>query len=449
MPYRVFMPKLGMAMEEGTILRWLKQEGEYISKGEPLLEIETDKVNMEIEAPESGYLIKIIRQEGDAVQVTSTIGFIGQKDELVVEEETHIDHGTASDARANAMHAQTADTAVGEQSAFRAKISSRVRIAATPKARKLAQARAIDLSLVKPSGRRGEILSRDLEPQEDSPKKVNATPLAARIAEGAGIDLSQVRGTGPGGRVLKSDVIDRIKSFSGQSDDGLTGESIPMSGMRRLIAERLLACHRQVPAVTLSAKADVSELLAFREQHDDVRHLRISLNDFVLKACAIALKCHLDLNVSLSASEDEIIYNRNINLGVAVAVKDGLLVPVIRDADKLSLSQISSVARDLVDRARAGKILPGELSGGTFTVSNLGMYGIVSFNPLINLPESAILGVCAVESVLVLRDGRIYERKIMGLNLTIDHRLIDGAAGALFLNTLKEILGNPLTLLSG
>ncbi len=441
------MPKLGMAMEEGTVIRWLKQEGDCVSKGEPLLEIETDKVNMEIEAPETGFLIRIVRRDGDVVPVTGTIGFIGQKAEAILEEESLSDDREASNAFSNTVQERASGASVRKQSTDEAKISSRVRIAATPKARWLAKTRAIDLTRIQPSGRQGEILSRDLEGKKVSPKKVNATPLAARIAEEAGIDLSRVSGTGPGGRVLKSDVLDRIESLGDKSDDGMNAESRSMSGMRRLIAQRMLASHRQVPMVTLNAKADVSQLLAFREQHDQVRQQRISLNDFVLKACAIALKRHPDLNVRLSDSEDEIIYNRKINVGVAIAVKDGLLVPVIRNADELTLFRISSVSRDLIDRARKGKILPGELAGGTFTVSNLGMYGIVSFNPLINLPESAILGVCAVESVLVLRDGSIDERKLMGLSLTIDHRLIDGAAGALFLKTLTEILGKPLTLL--
>lgn len=449
MPYRVFMPKMGMAMEEGTIIRWLKQEGDYVAKGEPLLEIETDKVNMEIEAPETGFLIRIVRRPGDVVPVTATIGFIGQKGEPIVEEETSAEYKEASDTFSNSAIRRTRGGSATERRTGEATISSRVRIAATPKARWLAKARAIDLSGIEPSGGQGEILSRDLESQRDGPQKVNATPLAARIAASAGIDISRLSGTGPRGRVLKSDVLDRIENFGNKSDEGLNAESRSMSGMRRLIAERMVASHRQVPAVTLHAKADVSELLAFREQHNEVRQRRVTLNDFVVKACAIALRHHPALNISLSASGDEIIFHDRVNIGIAVAVKDGLLVPVIRNADEMSLFRISSISRDLIEKARKGKILPNALSGGTFTVSNLGMYGIVSFNPVVNLPESAILGVCAVESVPVLSGGSIEEIKSMGLSLTIDHRLIDGAAGALFLNTLKGLLGNPPTLLTG
>jgi pyruvate dehydrogenase E2 component (dihydrolipoamide acetyltransferase) len=447
MPYRVFMPKAGMAMEEGTILRWFKKEGDSVTKGEPLLEIETDKVGMDVEAPESGFLLRIVRREGDVVPVTETVGFIGQKGETVAEEDFTTSGVVSSEATPSNEQKQAANTVVSKRNGSDENIASRVRIAATPKARRLAEERVVDLSLISPSGKHGEILARDVELEADTQKRIAATPLAVRVAEIRGIDIAKINGSGPRGRVLKSDVLtNNGKQSDNRPDDGLAAESKPMSGMRRTIAKRMLASHRQIPAVTLNAKADVSELLELRARLNEERPKKITLNDFVVKACAAALKHHPNLNVRLSESGYDIVHNRMVNIGIAVALEDGLLVPVIRDADKLSLSNLSTISRDLVGRAREGNILPDELSASTFTVSNLGMYGIVSFNPIINLPESAVLGVCTAESTLALKDGSIDERQIMGLSLTIDHRVIDGAAGALFLNTLKELLEHPLIL---
>ena len=448
MPYRVFMPKAGMAMEEGTILRWFKKEGDSVTKGEPLLEIETDKVGMEVEAPETGFLLRIVRREGDVVPVTETVGFIGQMDETVAEEDKATIGALASEPPTENEQKQAANTVISKRNRSDNDLASRVRITATPKARRLGREQGVDLSLIIPSGKHGEILARDVELVEDTQKRIDATPLAVRVAEIRGIDITKINGSGPRGRVLKSDVLtNNGKQPDNRPDDGLAAELKPMSGMRRTIAKRMLASHKQIPAVTLNAKADVSELLELRARLNQERPKKITLNDFVVKACAVALIHHPNLNVYLSESGYDIVRNRRINIGIAVALEDGLLVPVIHDADKLSLSNLSTISTDLVGRAREGNILPDELSASTFTVSNLGMYGIVSFNPIINLPESAVLGVCAAESTLALKDGSIDERKIMGLSLTIDHRVIDGAAGALFLNTLKEFLEHPLILI--
>jgi pyruvate dehydrogenase E2 component (dihydrolipoamide acetyltransferase) len=439
-----------MVMEEGTILRWFKEEGDSVSKGEPLLEIETDKVGMEVEAPESGVLLKIVRKEGDVVPVTETIGFIGQKGDTVVEEDkvaTGSSFSDVSEPSKKDLQKQAANKMAPERTRFDKDSGSRVRIAATPKARSLAEERGVDLSLLIPSGRHGEILSQDVRRKEDTPTTINATPLAERVAAIEGIDITRIDGSGPSGRVLKSDVLASRSETGLGSDDGRAAESKPMSRMRRSIAQKMLASHRQVPTVTLNTKADVSELLEFRARLNEGRPNKITLNDFVVKACSIALRRHSNLNVRLSKSGDEIIRNRDVNIGVAVALEEGLLVPVVRDADKLSLSQLADVVRDLTYTAREGKLQPDVLSGGTFTVSNLGMYGIISFDPIINLPESAILGVCAIEQTLVLKDGSIVERQIMGLSLTIDHRLIDGAPAAMFLSTIKELLEHPLILM--
>jgi pyruvate dehydrogenase E2 component (dihydrolipoamide acetyltransferase) len=225
-------------------------------------------------------------------------------------------------------------------------------------------------------------------------------------------------------------------------------QSIPLSGMRKAIAQKMLESHRQIPMVTLQSKADVSELLDIKTRLNKARPDKFTLTDFVVKACAMALKRHPNMNVRLSESGFEIIRIESIDIGIAVAMDDGLLVPVVRSADRLSLSRLAAASRNLVTRARGGKLAYEELSGGSFTVSNLGMYGVISFNPIINLPESAILGVGAIESVLALQDGNVIERKTMGLSLTVDHRTIDGAPAAIFLKTIKGLIEQPYALMA-
>jgi pyruvate dehydrogenase E2 component (dihydrolipoamide acetyltransferase) len=463
MAYRVFMPKAGMAMKEGRILRWFKHEGDPVVKGEPLLEIETDKVGMEVEAQESGVLLKILKSEGEVVPVTETIGYIGEKGETIVEE------GAVAPPVPPQGVAREPQDSLHERglagSRARGTTSRRVEPAATPKARRLASQAGLDLRSISATGRQGEVVARDVELAIASPQAAvlaraseipaKATPLAARVADIEGVDLALVQGSGPGGRIRRSDVLlEKQRSHArGYEPSRVSGQteppaSRPLSRMRKTIAERVLAVYQHTPMVTLDAKADVTELVALRDAVNERRESKISLTAFVVKACAIALKQHPNVNVRLSDGGEEILLHREIHIGVAVALEDGLLVPVVRHPESLSLSALSAAISDLFSRAREGRIAPEELSGGTFTVSNLGMYGITSFSPIINQPESAILGVCAVEPVLVLSDERVEQRKVMGLSLTIDHRLIDGVPGALFLKTVRELLENPLIMLA-
>jgi pyruvate dehydrogenase E2 component (dihydrolipoamide acetyltransferase) len=463
MAYRVFMPKAGMAMEEGRILRWFKQEGDPVAKGEPLLEIETDKVSMEVEAQESGVLLKILRGEGEVVPVTETIGYIGEKGEPVVEEGTRPPSVPPYGVTGGPKDSLPEQGLTG----FRAGATTSVRVepAATPKARRLASQAGLDLRSISATGRQGEILARDVESAivstEDAvqapPAEISAraTSLAARIAAIEGVDLASVQGSGPGGRILRSDVLleKQRSQASGREPSLRAGQkelpaSKPISRMRKIIAERMLASYQHIPMVTLDAKADVTELVSLRKTMNERGEGEISLTALVVKACAIALKRHPNVNVRLSDGGDEILFYREVHIGVAIALEDGLIVPVVRHAESLSLSEISATIRDLSSRARKGRVAPDELSGGTFTVSNLGMYGITSFNPIIIQPQSAVLGICSIEPVLVLSGERVEQRKVMGLSLTVDHRLIDGVPGALFLRTVRELLENPLPMLA-
>ncbi len=359
MATRVIMPKSGMAMEEGTIVRWFKKEGDAVVKGEPLLEIITHKVNIEIESEVSGVLLKILCFEDEVVPVTQTIGFIGEPGE------------------------------------------------STP-----------DVST----------------PRVSSPDVVNLE------ATGRG-HAGSVRRSGRRGRIRKEDVLASLeKNFGGRV------ERKPLRGIRKIIAERMRKSHREVPSVTLDIKVDVTGLDAFRARVRKSTGTKITYNDIVLKATAIALEYCPYMNASLDG--DDILLKEEINLGMAVSREEGLIVPVIKRANTLALEKIAKVSRDLAQKARDGGLLPDDCTGGTFTLSNLGMYEIVSFTPIINPPECGILGICAIEDELRMMDESIENRSVMRLSLTFDHRVVDGAQGATFLSRLKALLENPEQLVS-
>lgn len=429
MATRVFMPKAGMDMEEGTILQWFKKEGDTVEAGETLLEIETDKVAMEVEAPAGGVLLKICRREGETVPVTETIGWIGEADETIADER-------AADSGKTAAADNPSPAAAKAQAPATPHLQSAGdKVAATPLARRLALEKGVDLKSVTPSGSSGEVKARDIT----AAKTIKATPLARKMAQDLNIDLAAINGTGVGAKIKEADIL-------AASSAAAQGSRQPMSAMRRTIAKRMLQSHLCAPPVTQLAKADVTELLEVRKKLNAALDVKISLNDILLKVTAMALKAYPAINVSLDG--DHIIHHPVVNLGMAVALEDGLIVPVIRNADRLTLPEISTVAKDLADKARNGKLRPDDFSGGTFTVSNMGQYGIYSFTPIINQPESAILGVCAIEDQLTLNGTDVVARKMMGLSLTFDHRVLDGAQCAIFQSKIKSILENPYSLLA-
>ena len=427
MAYKVVMPKAGMAMEKGTIIQWLKKEGDIVETGEPLLEIETDKVNMEVEAMNSGILLKILAHEGDEVPVVQTIGFIGEKGEEIPETHVQPEKDKAIESKETEPVAQAA-----------ALISTQEKIAATPAAKRMAKEKGIDLKDVAPSGSRGQIKAIDVASAKAQTK---ATPLAIAIAADIGVDVASIAGTGFLGKVTKADVAAMGAAIQTADEDTL----MPHSGMRRAIAKRMSQSHQEIPPVTQSCVADVTELLELRKKIN-TGDVRISVNDFIIKAVAKTLKEQPRFNASYT--DEGLLLKKHINVGVAVALPEGLIVPVITDADQLTLGRISQQAKELATKAKEGKLLPDEYTGGTFTVTNLGMMGVTSFTPIINQPEIAILGVCATEQKLEMDDnGTIVKRMKMGLCLTYDHRCIDGAQAAIFSSRMVELLENPFMML--
>lgn len=380
MAHEIVLPKASMSMEEGTILQWFKEEGDQVEAGEVLLEIETDKVSMDIEAEVSGTLLKIIHEEGDTVKVAEVVGYIGEPGETVQVLQKPEDEASSTESTTG-QHSQVSKPAVQET-----------------------------------------------EPQ---PSRPAATPLAKLLASQHNINLEEVQGSGPNGEILSQDIPITTNEYRRA-----------MSPLRKTIAKNMTISSQTIPQVTLHMLADVTSLLQTRSAlNDEVQNKKYTIHDFILAAAAKAFSQAPKMLVRTEG--DDIIYCNAVNIGSAVSIEDGLVVPVIRNADTLDLKTLSRTMRSLAEKARKGTLSTEEVTGGTVTVSNLGMYGVTSFDPMINPPESAILGIGAVQSMTVAAGGTIEERKVIDIALTIDHRLIDGAQGGAFLKMLKEILEKP------
>ncbi|KYO65248.1 dihydrolipoamide acetyltransferase family protein [Thermovenabulum gondwanense] len=435
MAFEVKMPKLGTTMTEGTIIRWIKKEGERVEKGEPLLEIQTDKVNLEEECPESGILKKIVYLEGQVVEVGKTIAIITKegeeyndvgKPEEIMEKKQEV----TGEIRGNTEEKKNAE-------------SETEKVKASPAAKRLARENNIDIKDVNPTGPDGRIVEKDVI---NYINKTKVTPVAKKIAEEKGIDLSTITKQ-EGMRITKEDVLSKI-------NENLTLEEnikrIPLSGPRKIIAEKMKKSKIEAPHFYLTLSVDMTNAIKLKEELsvkiEKLTGVKLSLNDIIIKSAARALKEYPMLNSSIE--NEFIIVKEDINIGLAVALEEGLVVPVIRNADKKGLSEISKESSELIIKARSGKLLPDDYQGGTFTISNLGMFGIEEFKAVINLPESAILAVGKiVKTPVVDENDELKVKPIMKLTLSCDHRIIDGALGAKFLNRIKELLENPVEML--
>ena len=430
---KMYMPKNGMDMTEGTIVKWLKEVGDPVAQDEPIMEIETDKIVMEAEAPGSGILLKKLYQDGDTVPVLTVIGYIGEAGEAIPDE------NTTGDAPQTPAAAEAPAVAVEKQAA--AKKSEG--IAATPAARQLAAENDISLTTVSASGSEGQIIRSDVQ------AAAHSTGVARALAANEGVKLNTLAGSGEGGRVTKADVTaaaaPREKSVPHKVE--VCCERRPLSSMRKVIAKRMLESHTNIPTVTQNTPVDVTKLMKLRKELNEERESRISVNDFVLRAVAMATAEFERIRMQFHGNEYELL--QEVNIGVAVSTKDGLLVPVVRGADALTLSQISAEAKRLAVSARENRLRREELGDARITVTNLGMYGVHSFTPIINEPECAILGVCAAEEYLVLNaQGQVEAHKRMMLSLTYDHRILNGTEAAEYSNRIKFLLEHPYSLLS-
>lgn len=416
--HTVIMPKMGDGMEEGTLLKWLKSEGDAVKEGEPIAEIATDKATVEVEAPGDGILKGISVQEGANVPVGEPMAF-------VLAEGESLPSGASSNGRASAS-GPTASVP-----------------AATP-------------SVAQPAAPTPEIAPDVMTDGTES--RIKATPLVRRLAKDHHVDLRQVTGTGPGGRIVERDLraylaapqTAPVAPAAAATAPVVSGESRvePMSRLRQIIAQRTTQTMQTVPHFYLTIEVDMGEAMVLRQRLNSLDESlpKISVNDLITRASVLALQKHPIVNAAVDGNQ--VVYPSGIHIGIAVAVPDGLIVPVIKHCEQLSVRKIAAASKQLIEKARDGKLMPDEMSGNTFSISNLGMFDIEEFTAIINPPASAILAVGSVRKTPVIKDDGSFEaRQRMKVTMSCDHRTIDGATGALFLQDLKRYLEMPLLML--
>ncbi|MBJ6367963.1 pyruvate dehydrogenase complex dihydrolipoamide acetyltransferase [Snuella sedimenti] len=415
----VTMPRLSDTMEEGTVATWLKHVGDTVEEGDILAEIETDKATMEFESFQSGTLLHVGLQEGESAKVDALLAIIGP---------------AGTDVSAVASNFKVAGASAKVEEAPKKEAAPKVE---TPVSKPAAVAVEAPKAATQTTASNGRVF---------------VSPLAKKIATEKGIDLNQVQGSGEHGRIIKRD----IENFTPVTQSAATVgkfvpagqedfEDVPNSQMRKAIAKALTNSKFTAPHYYLNVEFDMENAIAFRTQFNSIPDTKISYNDMVVKACALALKQHPQVNSQWFA--DKMRLNNHVHIGVAVAVPDGLVVPVVRFANEQSLPQIGAAVKELAGKARNKKLTPAEMEGSTFTVSNLGMFGIDTFTSIINQPNSAILSVGNIVEKPVVKNGQIVVGHTMKLSLACDHRTIDGATGAQFLQTLKGYIENPVTML--
>lgn len=446
MATQVIMPKLSPTMEEGQLSRWLKKEGDKVSMGEPLAEIDTDKATMEMQALANGVLRKIIIKEGESAPLGQMIAVIGEPDEDI----SALLEGSAAPPKAAAEPEPKEEPAAAAPSPPE-KPEHQPKPAAKP------------AETSSPAGN-----GSTPAPVASTSDRLIVSPLAARMAAEAGVDLRTLNGSGPGGRIVKRDIEAAINQgqpaaaavaatqtsgavvkFPGRqpaANEASPYVDEPITEIRRIIAKRLVTSLGPIPHFFLTTEIEMDRAAEMRRNINELDpELKLSINDVIIKVAAAALISHPQVNASFQ--EKTVRYYQRADIGVAVAIEDGLITPVIRSADQKSLSEIAREVRDLAERARKRKLKPEEYTGASFSISNLGMFGIDEFTAVINPPEGAILAVGAMTPKPVVRADQIVVRQIMRVTMSCDHRVIDGATGAKFLQTFKKMMENPLYLL--
>jgi pyruvate dehydrogenase E2 component (dihydrolipoamide acetyltransferase) len=415
------MPRLSDTMEEGTLAKWFKKVGDTVKEGEILAEIETDKATMEFESFHDGILLHIGIDEGSTAPVDSIIAIIGSKGEDI------------------SSLLKNADIKVKEEPKPEVKEEPKSEVKEEPKSEVKEEPKPEVKEEPKP-------VSNNNKPSD----RILISPLAKSLAKEKGIDISSVKGTGDNGRIIKRD-IDSFKpsnySQFSQPSPQLTESSYETqnSTMRKAIAKRLADSKFSAPHYYLNIELEMDNMISFRKQFIQTQNIKISFNDIIAKAVSLSLAKHPKVNSRWY--DDKIIFNEHVHLGVAVAVDDGLIVPIVKFANSKDLPQINSEIKDFAERAKNKKLTPAEIEGSTFTISNLGMFGIESFTSIINQPNSAILSIGAIVQKPIIKNNEVVVGNTMKLTLACDHRTVDGATGSIFLKTLKEYVENPVSIL--
>ena len=433
MAYEILMPKLGLTMTEGTVEEWKFREGDYVKKGDALFSVSTDKLTNDVESEAEGVLLKILLPAGETAPCKAVVGYLGQEGESVPGG-AKPDEGTA---------APQTETAPAAKPAYERRSGEPV--IASPAAKKLAREKHIELSLVEGTGPKGRITLEDVEnflKAEAEKLPVKTSPTAAKLAAELGVDTTTL---GVEGRVMKADVLAAAESAGvGRVPESNELPPVRVNSLRRSIAANMLNSWHTSPRVVYTMPVDCTAMKALRAQLKP-RGAAVSYNHIIMKVAAKALTEFPDMNARFA--DNSLIRYRHVNMGLAVAKNDGLIVPNVKQCEEKSLSEIAQATERLIEAVRSGSITMEDITGGTFTITNLGNYGVTYFSPIINQPELAILGVCAMADTPVVRDGEVVIRPMMNLCLSADHRVIDGVMGAAFLKRVCELLENPCLLL--
>jgi pyruvate dehydrogenase E2 component (dihydrolipoamide acetyltransferase) len=445
-PFEIKMPQLGLTMEKGTVVKWLIAEGDTFSPGDEILEVETDKAIVVVESHQAGTMRQILVSVGEEVAVGAVLAVATAPGEAIPADWTPSPAPSPSEeAKASVIQASPPAEATRE-----------AELCASWKARTLAREMGVDLNTLSGSGPVGRIVAANVEAARRTPSPApsptaDVSPVAGRLAEALGLDPSTIAGTGTDGRILQADVINAAAAIieGGRGTGPRRPETlteIPLTGVRGTVSSRMAESARATARVTLFREVNATALIDLR-RHFQTQGVSASYNDLLVRVCTSALRAHPAANARLA--DDRIEYVDSIHIGIAVDTERGLVVPVIRDADTLTIPQIAAASARLIRAARAGRNQPDDLSGGTFTVTNLGMFGVEGFTPVINLPECCILGVgrIARKPVVVDDDDAISVQPMMTISLVFDHRVIDGAPAARFLDRIAESIENPLLML--
>ena len=428
------MPKMSDTMEEGVIAGWLKKVGDDIKSGDILAEVETDKATMELESYDDGVLLHIGVDDGDSVPVDGVIAIIGEKDENIDEVLKDISNEKNTSKLDDENPQEIEDVEEVKEEKFE-----------EVKEEKFEEQKEEENS-------NSKIDTIDVNFPKDG-SRIKASPLAKKLAEEKGVDISKVKGSGEGGRIIKEDIKNFEPSDSSQTEtvklpqihSSESYDEVPVSQMRKTISKRLAESKFSAPHFYLTMEINMDNCIEGRNKINETSDVKISFNDIIVKACAVALRKHPMVNASYLT--DKMRINHHIHIGVAVAVDDGLLVPVIRFADNKSLSHISSEVRNLATRAKNKDLQPSDWEGNTFTISNLGMFGIEEFTAIINPNDACILAVGGIKNTPIIKNGEIVAGNVMKVTLSCDHRIVDGAIGSAFLKTLKELIEDPIKIL--
>lgn len=434
MPFTFTMPKLSPTMEVGTLVKWHKKVGEYVNEGDPIVEIATDKATVEHEVLDAGWLRLILLEEGQEAHVNAPLAVLTEEQNESIE--GYVPEGTIAVAASVATTTPATATPPATEAEPKPIPSTPAPITAAP--------------AVAPDKIQSEKQSTTVTPQPASTGRIFASPLAKKLAQDQGIDLAKVKGTGPGGRIMKKDLSKASlgKSTKQHAPEFAAGthEEIALTPIRKIIAQRLQEAKSTIPHFYVRQAVDVEPLIALRSQLKNFG-FDLTFNDLIIKAIALTLKDHPEVNCGFDATKKVLLQYKTIDISIAVSIEGGLITPIITHADIKSLEEISAEVKSLAKRAKEGKLEPHEYQGGSFTLSNMGMYGVTDFQAIINPPQAAILAVSGITDTPVVKNGQVVPGKLLNITLSVDHRAIDGAVAGRFIKALQRRIENPATLL--